>query len=207
MAPRNKFTKEEMTAAAINVVRKNGIGALTAQALAKELNISTQPVFTCFGTIGNLKSEVHIEVEKIFDSYIDEGLKEQIPFLGYGMKYFKFAKEEPELYRMLFFEPNENGENSALLGMKHAQDVLRPTLMRIYNINENEANRYFRDMWIASHGLATLLVTDSCPYSEEELQKIMTGFSVSILKSIKEIKGFTQNDFDKDTVFRSLTEK
>ena len=204
MAPRNKFTKEEMTAAAINVVRKNGIGSLTAQALAKELNISTQPVFTCFGTIGNLKSEVRTEAEKIFDSYIEEGLKEKIPFLGYGMKYFKFAKEEPQLYRMLFLEPNES---SALDGMKHAQDILRPTLMKIYNINENEADRYFRDMWIASHGLATLLVTGSCPYSDEELQKIMTGFSISILKSIKEINGFMQNDFDKDKVFRSLTEK
>lgn len=204
MAPRNKFTKEEMTAAAIQVVRKNGISSLTAQALAKKLNISTQPVFTCFGTISNLKSEVHTEAEKIFDSYVEEGLKERIPFLGYGMKYFKFAKEEPQLYRMLFLESNEN---NALSGMKHAQDILRPTLMKIYNINKNEADRYFRDMWIASHGLATLLVTGSCPYSDEELQKIMTGFSVSILKSIKEINGFMQNDFDKDKVFRSLTEK
>ncbi len=204
MAPRNKFTKDEMLAAAVRVVRKSGVGSLTAQALAKELHISTQPVFTCFGTIGNLKSEAHIAAEKIFDSYIKEGLKEKIPFLGYGMKYFKFAKEEPQLYRMLFLESNEN---STLSGMKHAQDMLRPTLMKIYNINENEANRYFRDMWIASHGLATLLVTGSCPYSEEELQKIMTGFSVSLLKSIKEVKGFMQNDFDKDKVFKSLTKK
>ena len=204
MAPRNKFTKDEMLAAAVRVVRKSGVGSLTAQALAKELHISTQPVFTCFGTIGNLKSEAHIAAEKIFDSYIKEGLKEKIPFLGYGMKYFKFAKEEPQLYRMLFLESTEN---STLSGMKHAQDMLRPTLMKIYNINENEANRYFRDMWIASHGLATLLVTGSCPYSEEELQKIMTGFSVSLLKSIKEVKGFMQNDFDKDKVFKSLTKK
>lgn len=204
MAPRNKFTKDEMLAAAVRVVRKSGVGSLTAQALAKELHISTQPVFTCFGTIGNLKSEAHIAAEKIFDSYIKEGLKEKIPFLGYGMKYFKFAKEEPQLYRMLFLESNEN---STLSGMKHAQDMLRPTLMKIYNINENEANRYFHDMWIASHGLATLLVTGSCPYSEEELQKIMTGFSVSLLKSIKEVKGFMQNDFDKDKVFKSLTKK
>ena len=204
MAPRNKFTKEEMLDAAIRAVRKSGIGALTAQALAKELNISTQPVFTCFGTIGNLKSEAFIAAEKIFDSYIEEGLKEKIPFLGYGMKYFKFAKEEPQLYRMLFLESNEN---CTLSGMKHAQDMLRSTLMKIYNINENEANRYFRDMWIVSHGLATLLVTGSCPYSDEELQKIMTGFSLSILKSIKEIDGFMQNDFDKDKVFHSLIEK
>ena len=204
MAPKNKFTKAEMTAAAVMVVRKKGISALTAKSLADELKISTQPVFTCFGTIDNLKKAVRDEAKRIFDSYIDEGLKEKIPFLGYGMKYFKFAKEEPQLYHMLFLESNGN---STLTGMKHAQNMLRPTLMKIYNISKNEADRYFRDVWIASHGLATLLVTGSCPYSDLELQKIMTGFSVSILKSIKEIKGFMQNDFDKDKVFGSLTEK
>ena len=207
MAPRNKFTRDEMTAAAVRVVRKNGIDALTAKALADELKISTQPVFTCFGTIGDLKSAVHNEAKKLFDSYIEMGLKEEIPFLGYGTQYIRFSKEEPELYRMLFLMPSENGENNALSAMKHSQDIVRPIIMKIYNIGENDANRYSRDMWLVAHSLATLTVTGDCPYSDEELKKIMTGFSVSVLKAIKEIAGFTLNSFDRDCVFRSLTEK
>ena len=54
MAPKNKFTREEMVTAAVRVVRKRGIYALTAKALADELKISAQPVFTCFRTIGEL---------------------------------------------------------------------------------------------------------------------------------------------------------
>lgn len=48
MAPKNKFTKEEMVEAALRVVRAKGIGGLTAKTLADELGTSTQPVFTAF---------------------------------------------------------------------------------------------------------------------------------------------------------------
>ena len=51
MAPKNKFTREEMVNAALQVVRGKGIDALTAKALAEELGTSTQPVFTCFATM------------------------------------------------------------------------------------------------------------------------------------------------------------
>ena len=51
MAPKNKFTREEMVDAAIRVVRAKGMEALTAKAIAEELGISAQPVFTCFSTM------------------------------------------------------------------------------------------------------------------------------------------------------------
>lgn len=45
MAPKNKFTKEEMVDAAMRVVRAKGIDGLTAKTMADELGTSTQPVF------------------------------------------------------------------------------------------------------------------------------------------------------------------
>ena len=65
MAPKNKFSREEMVDAALRVVRTNGIDALTAKALAKELGTSTQPVFTCFNTMDTLKKEVLAAAERI----------------------------------------------------------------------------------------------------------------------------------------------
>ena len=51
MAPKNKFTRAEMTAAALGIVRADGAEHLTAKTLAAALGISTQPVFTCFGSM------------------------------------------------------------------------------------------------------------------------------------------------------------
>ena len=41
MAPKNKFTKEEMVMAALHVVREKGIDGLTAKTMADALGTST----------------------------------------------------------------------------------------------------------------------------------------------------------------------
>ena len=204
MAPKNKFTREEMVAVAIRVVQKKGAAALTAQSLAEELGTSTRPVFTCFGTMDALKAEVYAAAERMFDEYLTAGIKEKIPFFGFGRQYICFARKEPELYRLLFLTCPDDMGSSAFSVMRHMQALVRPSLTEIYHISEQEADRYFRDLWLVVHSLATLIVTGDCPYSDKEIGQILTGFSVSICKAIKEIPGFTEGTFDRDAAFQGL---
>lgn len=143
MAPKNKFTREEMIAAALKIVRRSGTGSLTAKAIADELGISTRPVFTCFGTMDTVKNEVRQAAEEIYNGYIGEGLKEKIPFFGLGMQYIRFAKEEPELYRLLFLMQTADGSSGAFQSMVHSQETARGSLVKIYNMTEAEADRFF----------------------------------------------------------------
>ena len=89
--------------------------------------------------------------------------------------------------------------------MRHLQTLVRPSLMNIYHITAEEADLYFRDLWLVAHSLSTLIVTGDCPYSDQEIGQILTGFSISVCKSIKEIPGFTAGIFDRDATFRTLT--
>ena len=204
MAPKNKFTREEMVAAAVRVVQKMGATALTAKSLAEELGTSTQPVFTCFGTMDAAKSEVYAAAERMFDEYLTVGLKEKIPFFGFGTQYIRFARKEPELYRLLFLMQPDDMRSGAFAAMRHMQELVRPSLMDTYHINEQDSDRYFRDLWLVVHSLATLIVTGDCRYSDREIGQILTGFSISIFKAIKEIPGFTEGAFDRDATFRGL---
>ncbi|MCI6605130.1 MAG: WHG domain-containing protein [Clostridiales bacterium] len=198
MAPKNKFTKEEMVAAAVRVVRSGGIGALTAKTLADALGTSTQPIFTAFGSMDGVRQAVYAAAVRVYGGYTDAGLREKIPFFGVGMQYIRFAREEPELYRLLFL--TQDAEFSAMRAMAHLQEAVRPTLMRIYRVTAAEADRYFRDLWLVVHSLSTLIVTGDCPYSDCEIGQILTGFSISICKSIKEIPGFASDNFDRELV-------
>lgn len=202
MAPKNKFTREEMVEAALRVVRAKGIDGLTAKTLADELGTSTQPVFTAFGSMDTLKRDVYAAAVRVYDGYANAGLKEKVPFFGVGMQYIRFAREEPELYRLLFLTRTQ--EYSAMKSMEHLQELVRPTLVNIYHITAEEADVYFRDLWFVVHSLATLIVTGDCPYSDREIGQILTGVSVSICKSIKEIPGFAAGSFDRDEIFRTL---
>ena len=203
MAPKNKFTREEMIEAALRVVRAKGIDGLTAKTMAVELGTSTQPVFTGFGSMDGVKREVYAAAVRVYDGYADAGLKEKIPFFGVGMQYIRFAREEPELYRFLFLTRSQEKECSAMKSMQHLQALVRPTLMDVYHITAEEADLYFRDLWLVVHSLSTLIVTGDCPYTDREIGRILTGFSVSVCKSIKEIPGFASGSFDRDAAFRT----
>ena len=207
MAPKNKFTRKEMVAAAVRVVQKRGAAALTAKSLAEELGTSTQPVFTCFGTMEALTAEVYVAAERLFDEYLTKGLKEKISFLGFGSQYIRFARKEPELYRLLFLMRPDDVGSGAFAAMRHMQELVRPSLVEIYHISAQEADRYFRDLWLVVHSLATLIVTGDCPYSDREIGQILTGFSISVFKAIKEIPGFTEGTFDRDATFRGLIQE
>ena len=204
MAPKNKFTKEEMVNAALQVVRLNGIDRLTAKTMADELGTSTQPIFTAFGSMDTVRQEVYDSAIRLYDKYTIAGLKEKIPFLGVGMQYIRFAWDEPELYRFLFLTRTQNNKYSAMTAMRRLQALVRPTLMNVYRITAEEADIYFRDLWFVVHSLSTLIVTGDCPYSDREIGQILTGFSISICKSIKEIPGFAAGTFDRDAMFRAL---
>ena len=208
MAPKNKFTKEEMVAAAVRVVQEKGMDGLTAKTLAEELGVSTQPVFTCFSTMDAVKKEVRAAAQRMYDTYVVWGLQERVPLFGYGMQYIQFAREEPELYRLLFLTPSAGGEDGVLESVRHAKALALPVIMQVYKMDEADAERYFQSLWLVVHSLATLLVTGACPYSDEEIGRFLTGFSVSICMAIKEIPGFTAVTFDRNAVFgRLLAEK
>ena len=152
-----------------------------------------------------LKQEVYAAAVRVYDGYTSAGLKEKNPFLGVGKSYIRFAREEPELYRFLFL--TRVSEYSAMKSMQHLQVLVRPAVMNIYHINAEEANLYFRNLWLVTHSLSTLIVTGDCTYSDQEISQILTGFSISICKSIKEIPGFAKGTFDRDTTFCALVSK
>lgn len=205
MTPKNKFTREEMVEAALRVVRAKGIESLTAKTIAHELGISTQPIFTSFGSMDEVKAEVYAAAVSVYDRYANRGLKEEIPFLGVGKQYIRFAREEPELYRILFLK--QTTEYSAMKSMRHLQERARVAMMRVYHISAEEADLYFRNLWLVVYSLSMLIVTGDCSYSDQDIGQILTGFSISICKSIKEIPGFAAGDFDRDALFCKMVGK
>ena len=204
MPPSVKFTKEEIVDAALRVVRAGGIGSLTARSLAAELGASTRPVFTYFDSMDALRHEVHEAAKGLYRAYVECGLTEPIPFLGVGQSYIRFAKEEPELYKLLFLEKSNSAGGSAMEALALSQDLVRESLMRIYRMDAEQADCYFRDLWLVAFSFATLIVTDDSPYTDEQMNAIFTELSLAICKAYKEIPGLHRGDFDRDAIFKAL---
>ena len=122
-----------------------GIGALTAKSLANELGVSTQPVFTCFHTIEEVRREVVNAAKILYDDYVKEGLCNDIPFLGFGMHYIRFAKEEPELYRLLFLSMDQSDGKNLEQSILEKFDEL-DEITEIAKKNRTDIKELFREM-------------------------------------------------------------
>lgn len=207
MPPAVKYQKDEIVRAALNVARAKGIDAVTAREVARELKVSVGPIFTWFESMEQLKAEVSRLARERYTAYIRRGLAGPIPFLGVGQQYIRFAKDEPELYKLLFLTRPGRVTGGAMEALRLSQDLARESIMRIYRMDAQTADRYFRDLWLVVFSFATLIVTDGCPYTDEEMSAVLTEVSLSVCKAYKEIPGFREGRYDRDGIFTELVKK
>jgi len=170
------FTREEIIAVALNLVRKGGISALTARALGTELGSSSRPVFGLFKNMEEVQQEVLKAANDLYQSYLKEDMERGIypPYKASGMAYIRFAKEEKELFKLLFMR-DRSQENK-----KENKEEIKPLLDLIQqNLGLNEENAYLFhiEMWIYVHGIATMLATSYLEWDESFISKVITdGF-------------------------------
>ena len=203
MPPKVKFTKDEIVHAALNVARVKGLAAVTTRDIAAELSVSTRPIFTYFKSMAEVREAILHAAEKIYQEYLSVGLREPVPFYGFGMQHLRFAREEPLLYRMLFLDSSA-GKNRAMTTLDQARGLVHDCVTKIYLMDGKTADRLIRDMWLVVHSLGTLIVTDGCSYTLDEMGAILTGFCLSLCKAYKEIPGFVENNFDRDAMFTQV---
>ena len=207
MPPRVKCQKEEIIRAALKVARTRGIDAVTAREVAGELGVSTRPIFTWYDSMDQLRRDVYERAKERYRAYIERGLEETVPFLGVWQQYLSFARDEPELYRLLFLTRPGSVSGGATEALQLSQELARESIMRIYNMDAQTADCYFRDLWLVAFSFATLVVTEDCPYTDEEIFAVGTEISLSVCKAYKEIPGLPAGEFDRDAIFRELVKK
>ena len=203
MPPKVKFTKDEIVHAALNVARAKGLAAVTTRDIAAELSVSTRPIFTYFKSMAEVREAILHAAEKIYQEYLSVGLREPVPFYGFGMQHLHFASDEPQLYRMLFLD-SPVGKNRAMNTLDRARGLVHDCVAQNYLLSDEAADRLIRDMLLVVHSLGTLIVTGGCSYTLDEMGAILAGFCLSLCKAYKEIPGFVENDFDRDAMFTQI---
>ena len=183
MPPRAKYTKEQIRDAAYEMVRKEGFGKLSARNLAAELGMSTAPIFTAFSGIDELQKEVHNKAWNLYCDYFNRGMEAPIPFKGAGLMYIKFAKEEPNLFKMLFM--NGNGEVPLThyfpSGDKVNEPVVRENVKNSYGLNEEKAKKLYNHLSVYVHGIAVMEAQGNCVFTDEDINLMISEVFKSLI--------------------------
>lgn len=173
MPPKFKFTREQILDAALELTREGGLKNLTARSLADRLGSSTKPIFGAFRNMDEVEGAVMAAARDLYQRYVDGDMRagKYPPYKGAGMAYIRFAREERELFKLLFMR-DRTGET-----IREDREEIRPLLdllMEKVGLTEAQAYMFHLEMWIFVHGIATMAATDYLNMDEEMVSRVLT---------------------------------
>lgn len=173
MPRKNRFTREEIISAALELTRSRGSAAVTARSLAKALGSSSKPIFGLFENMDEVQQEVQKAAFAIYQKRIADAMAsgEFPPFKASGMAYIRFAREERELFRLLFMRDRSH----ETIGSQ--DEEIRPLLALIQKnvgIGEAEARQFHLELWVFVHGIATMLATSYLDWPDSFVSDMLT---------------------------------
>lgn len=159
MPPKAKFTKEEITKTALEIVKTDGFEALISREPGTLLGSSARPIFTVFKNMEEVQQAVIQAAKILYKEYVNKGLTEEHPFKGVGTQYILFSVNEPKLFQLLFMTGQEQTPDLAgvLLLIEESYEKILLSIQEDYEIDRLLAEKLYRHLWIYTHGIARAL--------------------------------------------------
>lgn len=173
MPPKCKFTPEEVVQAALDMTREGGIGCVTARAVGARLNSSSKVIFSLFQNMEELQGAVIRAANDLYQSYLRKDMSSgRYPvYKASGMAYIRFAREERELFKLLFMR-DRTGEP-----VDHGAEELKPLIELIQKntgLSEQQAYLFHLEMWVYVHGIATMIATAYLEWDWDMISTMVT---------------------------------
>lgn len=183
MAPKVKVTREDIIKSATQLVREKGAEAVNARRIAAALGCSTQPIFSNFSTM----EELLLEIRKGAYGHYLEYLKREAEsgkypqYKAYGMAYIRFAKEEKEIFKLLFMCDRQGDGLIPTPDFSASVEII----MQANGFSRERAELLHLEMWTCVHGIATMLATSFLNLEWELISNILTDVYIGLREKIK----------------------
>ena len=183
MPPRVKITKQDIIETSVEMVRQSGEGALNARSIASALGCSTQPIFSNFESIEELENEVYIAAYNRYLGFIEREVSSGAypEYKAFGMAYIRFAREEKELFKLLFMCERNGKTNPPPPDYTASVDIL----MQAKGITREKAELFHLEMWACVHGIGTMLATSFVELDNELVSLMLTDVYQGLSKRLE----------------------
>ena len=172
MAPKIKVTKKDIIETTLNLIRKDGEGAINARSIAASLGCSTQPVFSNFSTMEELRESAIVAAYEIYTDFIKREVESgRYPqYKSFGMAYVRFAEEEKELFKLLFMR-DRTGE--AMTVSPDFEESVQ-MIIKANGVTRDVAKLMHMEMWTCVHGIGAILATSFLPLEREFISNMLS---------------------------------
>ena len=176
--------KENVVKVAVKMVNDNGWDSLNARSLAKNLGISTKPLYRVYKSMDEIKEDTYKEIYRQYDVFINSRIDSKKALLTLAIAYVEFAQNYRNLFKSLFLSNNLKWEKfEDVLDEKWNQSTII-NLVNKHGFSFDEAKSLFLNFWLYANGLATLIATNEIEVDGKEI----------LVKLVKMYKLLTKNN-------------
>lgn len=168
MARKEQITKDKILEAAFDLAREEGIDNVTARKLATRIGCSTQPIFRVYSNMNELYMEIYQKATDAFNDYYDNYKSEiDTPFVHLGLAYIDYAKEQGQLFKLLF-QSEIRGEKSLYELLNGKNGAVTKEINKAAADGCANPSGLFMKMWIFIYGCACMVLTGDYDLTREE---------------------------------------
>ncbi len=193
MPPKIQVTEEQILQQAVKIVRQHGMPAVNARTLADALNCSVQPIFRTFHSMGELKKRVTACVAEDYQRRLIEGLSEPDPMNGLLMAYIRYAKEEKQFFRLLHLSNRLSLNGTGDFVGVGVNKTIVDAMMRETGLPREDAEALYLGCLFAAHGMAAMLASNQCTFSEESIQEIIGNVYEGLIMKLESKQRHDEN--------------
>ena len=184
MPPKQRITREMILERSFVMFSKEGMAAVNARSVAKALNCSTQPIFSYFSGMDDLKNALEQKAKETFDAMLDHIDEDGDPVVRVCEAYVRFAAEEPCLFAHLFMRHADEAVHP--LASKEQKDVLVKKECAYSGLTEAQAARMYTEVSIFAHGFAALFATGLADIEMDRVRQMLYDARNAIVMRIRE---------------------
>lgn len=170
-----RITKEMILNAAFDLTRNEGIEKLSNREIAKKMNCSIRPIYYQFKNSEELYKALYNKINSYFYDFIMKNIADDIPhYKQIGINYIKFAQEETNLFKVLFMSPSRNLPNTFAETDKTGFAGVVAAIKLSTHLSDKAIKSFHTKMWIFVHGIATLTVSRSFKFTDEQIKDLLS---------------------------------
>ncbi len=177
MPPKISTSKEMIIEAGYSIADEEGIGQLNCRAIAKKLGCSTQPVFSRFPNMDELKEEVFKyacdKLEKTIADRLESSNTQSLLEIAVTVL-ADLARDHKNLYKLIYLSDFRSEKSFLEEREKYlTNQLIIKELIDRYNIDPKRVERIFERISLLVHGICTVIATTTMDYSNEQVIRIV----------------------------------
>lgn len=173
MPPKQRITREMILERSFEMFCREGMGVVNARSVAKALNCSTQPIFSCFSGMEDLKTALEQKAKELFENALKVKELPGNPIVNIGCAYTRFAAEQPCLFTHLFMLNQADPLYPFLSEEERRELVEREAAFT--GLPYEWAAKVYVQMSIYIHGLAAVRAAHKAEFTPERMAQMVEG--------------------------------